>query len=307
MKKLPILESFPETPRTSFDNSMLETYKQCPRLYWLRYVLNVAPVEKSYPITFGVAYHKYREVIERAFLTNPDGDVTVMHQLALKKAFDVFGDTDAADPPLDHKHSFLTRARLLDTIEQGFEYWLSEKRQGDWKVLEPEQAFELQLPSGAYYGGRMDQVLEWSSDLWVRDFKTTSRMGRTYAHQFEPNAQFDGYIWGAQETSGRRVKGVIVETVYNTKNIGPQHSNFLSTRTPFSIEEWLEDTEAAIADVNRDQQRRFYPKRTSACMNYGGCYFRDFCKMSNWASRESWLHNHTTAKTWDFMAENEGE
>lgn len=306
MKKLPILESFPETPRDSFDNSMLEAHKQCPRYYWIRYELNRAPHEKSFPIVFGNAYHKYREVLDLAYLAveevNPE-----YHELALEAAFQIFGKEESADPPLDHKHSFLTRARLLETCEQAFSYWTAEKNEGTYVTMEAEQSFQVPLPSGALYGGKIDNIFRWSTDLWIKDYKTTSRMGRTYAYQFEPNAQFTGYIWGVRALSGRFVKGVMVETVYNTKNIGPQHSNFLSTRTEGAIEEWIEDTEATIADVLRDRERRYFPKRTSACMNYGGCYFREFCKLGNWNSREAWLEGHTEARTWDFLSKEESD
>ena len=301
MKKLPVLESLPETPRDSFDNSMLEAHKQCPRYYWVRYELNRSPLERSFPITFGNAYHRYREILDLAWLKDSELHPEY-HDLAVAAAFKIFGTGDSADPPLDHKHSFLTRARLLQTLEQAWEYWTAEKTTGDYVTIEAEQSFQLPLPSGWHYGGKIDNVFRWGRDLWIKDYKTTSRMGRTYAHQFEPNAQFTGYIWGVRNLSGRRVKGVMVETVYNTKNIGPEHSNFLSTRTDGAIEEWISDTEAAIEDVVRDRERRYFPKRTSACMNYGGCYFREFCKLGNWKSREDWLDGHTEGRVWDFMS-----
>lgn len=296
-RKLPVLESMPATPPTAYDNSMLDAVKQCPRYAWHRYWLHRSPIEKSYPITFGVAYHRYREVLDLARLQGKDASEE-LHKLALHEAYKSFGDEN---PPIGHKHEFLTKHRLTQSCEQGFAFWAQEPDQG-YEVLEAEQSFQLALPeSGSLYGGRMDWFGKWNGRLWIKDYKTTSRMGRTYAHQFDPRAQFSGYVWACQELSGRSVQGVIVETIYNTKNIGPKHESFLSTRTPFALEEWLEDTEQTIEEIKRYEESGYFPKRTTACMNYGGCYFRNCCTLSNWSSREAWLDNHTEHRVWDFM------
>lgn len=296
-RKLPVLEGMPITPPTAYDNSMLDAFKQCPRFAWYKYWLHRSPIEKSWPITFGVAYHRYREVLDLARIQGQEASEP-LHALALAEAHKIFGKED---PPLGHKHEFQTKQRLDVTCEQGFSYWAQEPDQG-YEVLEAEQSFQVALPeSGSLYGGRIDWFGKWNGRLWLKDYKTTSRMGKTYAHQFEPRAQFSGYVWGVQQLSGQMIQGVIVETVYNTKNIGPKHESFLSTRTPFALEEWLDDTEAAIADVKRCEEAEYFPKRTTACMNYGGCYFRNCCTLSNWNSREQWLENHTEHRVWDFM------
>jgi len=296
-KKLPVLDSMPVTAPTAYDNSMLDAHKQCPRYAWYRYWLHRSPVEKSYPITFGVAYHRYREVLDLARIQGQPGSDEI-HTLAFSEALKVYGDDE---PAIGHKHEFQTKARLLKTCEQGYSYWLQEPDQG-YEVLEAEQSFQVALPgSGELYGGRMDWFGKWNGRIWIKDYKTTSRMGRTYANQFDPRAQFSGYVWGAAKLSGQPVQGMIVETVYNTKNIGPKHESFLSTRTEFALDEWIDDTEEAIVEINRWKDVGYFPKRTTACMNFGGCYFRGCCTLSNWSSREAWLENHTEFKVWDFM------
>lgn len=295
-RKLPTLDSMPVSPPSAFDNSMLDAHKQCPRFAYYRYWLHRTPVEKSFPITFGVAYHRFREILDLARIHGEDEGLTLF-EYAVKDALNTFG---VDEPPVGHKHQHLTRARLLVTCNQGYEYWKIEPQQG-YEVLEAEQSFQIPLPSGELYGGRIDWLGNWNNRLWFKDYKTTSRMGKTYAHQFEPRAQFSGYAWGTAILSGRAVQGAIVETVYNTKNIGPEHHAFLSTRTAEAIEEWIQDTEITIEEVRRHEEEQYFPKRTTACMNFGGCYFRACCSLANWGSREEWLNNHTEYRVWDFM------
>lgn len=297
---LPVVE-----PR-AYDFSTLSTFQQCPRLAYYRYWLGRTPTEVSYPLMFGNAYHAYRENLENLFLKNDrteDEEAwTLFHGLALRVALDLYPE----DPPLGHKKEFLTRTRLIETCEQAFAGWQIEKRQKRMVVIASEQAFELPLGRGdLVFGGKFDQLLEWNGQLWVRDFKTTSYMGKTYANQFEPNAQITGYTWAAQQLSGRRVAGVIIETVYNTKTKGPEHSMFLSTRTDFHISEWMDDIEATRAEVSQATTSGVFPKRTPACTMFGGCIFRECCSMTSWASREEWLLNHTVERRWDFAATEE--
>lgn len=299
-RKLPVMDSMPVSPPSAFDNSMLDAHKQCPRYAYYRYWLHRTPVEKSFPITFGVAYHRFREVLDLARIAGEEEGPELLER-AIKSALDYYGKEE---PPVGHKHQFLTKARLLVTCEQGYQYWLLEPGQG-YVVLEAEQSFQLPLPSGELYGGRIDWHGDWNNRPWFKDYKTTSRMGKTYAHQFEPRAQFTGYAWGVSKLSGRRIQGAIVETVYNTKTIGPEHHSFLSTRTQDAIEEWIDDTEMAIEEVRRHEEEQYFPKRTTACMNFGGCYFRACCSLANWGSREAWLENHTEHRVWDFMKSTE--
>jgi hypothetical protein len=284
-----------------FDFSTLSTFNQCPRMAYYRYWLGRDSVEPSFPLTFGSAYHLYREVLEKLYIENGRTDDPKewekYHQLAFAVASDGW-----VDPPLGHKKEFLTVVRLAATCEQAFAGWKQEKLEGRMVVVATEEAFELQLPSGIVFGGKKDQVVEWNGAAWVRDFKTTSYMGRTYANKFDPNAQITGYVWATMELSGRRVAGAIIETIYNTKTKGPEHHSFLSTRSQFHIDEWMKDIAAAHSEIERAEAQGYFPKRTSSCDMYGGCIFRTCCSMSSPAAREEWLNNHTVERRWDFAA-----
>lgn len=292
---------------TSFDNSVLSTFQRCPRKAFYQYYLHRATKGKNWPIQFGVAYHKFRETLETIYISEVlNGSMELnsetgqaFFEVAWQSALKVEGGFE--DPPIDHRKSYLHEARLLQSCEKAFEAWVREKRMGKIVVIAPEQPFELELPSGEKYTGRMDQIVKWSSKVWVRDFKTTTRMGRTYASHFDPNNQMTGYVWGAQELSGYKVEGVIIETLYNTKTTIAEIHQFLSTRTQAQIAEWVEEQSYEIDRIRQYEKDDVYPKRTVACNDYGGCAFRDACSQSHWHSREKWLEANTIESVWDPM------
>lgn len=292
-----------------FDNSTVSTWTRCPRKGFYQYSACRSPVGINFPIQWGVGYHKFREVIESLYqkivLENKedvkDSDVqSIIFNAGWDSATKVT-EGSWIDPEPEHRHSYLTRARLLRACEESFDAWLMEKSEAIYKVLLHEQPFDLELPSGHRYGGRFDQLVDWRGKLWVRDFKTTSRMGKGYALRFDPNNQMTGYVWGAQVLSGRPVEGVIIEVVYNTKTKGPDFFQFLSTRTPIQVRQWSEYIGYEISDIERHMEQGVFPMRTDACDDYGGCYFRDACKRDGWGSIQRWLEANTVESVWDFM------
>lgn len=230
-----------------------------------------------------------------------------IYEVAVKKALEVTKiiiEEEAVfgwdEPPIGHKHEFLTKARLDATCNAAFEAWLEEKTDGLIKVLLWEQSFDLSLPSGDRYGGRFDQLIEWNKKLWLRDFKTTSRMGKGYGARFDPDNQMSGYIWGNQILSGTEIEGVLIDVVYNTKTKGPEFHPFLTTRTAWQIENWEEEVQCEIELVHGYFRTFTFPKRTTACEDFGGCFFRDACRRDGWGNIERWLKTNTAESVWDF-------
>lgn len=300
----------PVVGREILDNSILRTFGRCPRLAFYRYVLNRAPRDRNYSTSFGAAYHKYREYLERIYqsVVSKEGDnwkksAHKIHALALNVAL-----KDWVDPPAEHHKSFLDRGRLQQTCEAAFEVWYQEKLRGIIQVLSvPEVAFDLTLPSGHRYGGRIDQIILWNNKLWVRDFKTTTWLPRKGSNVkaalrdlYEPDHSFTGYVWAAQALSGRPVEGVFLEIVYNTQNHGPEIIQTLSTRTEFHINQFLEWAEFECSNWQKAMSEGKFVMRTSACNDYGGCYFRDACRLSSWNQIEQWLSENTVEENWDF-------
>jgi hypothetical protein len=289
----------PVVPRETLDTSVLQTWQRCPRKAYLQYWLNRSPGGKNYSIGFGIMYHTFREELEKMWQAAKTDDIQLAAQFC-QAAIEIASD-GWEDPPVENNKSFLTKQRFIQAALQGFDAWVAEKRNKVFTVLEVEQGFQLPLPSGRIFGGRFDQILEWNGQLWVRDFKTTSRMGKSYPKMFDPNDQMTCYTWAASQLSGRKVQGVIIQVIYNTKNIGPEHHQFISTRSPAHIEEWQANVEREATIIDQHTEEGYFPMRTTGCNDFNGCYYRDCCALSSWKMRDKWLESHTVESHWDFM------
>lgn len=294
--------SLPVVDRRSIDNSVGQTYCRCPRLAFYNYRLNRASTGKNFPILFGSAYHNFREILELLYMKyvlEQNEDLEDLKQALYIAAFKQATE-GWEDPPLEHKHAHLDYARLEKTCKSAFESWLNEKRQGYYKVIATEAAFEIPLPSGRIFSGLIDQQIEWNGRLWIRDFKTTSRK-EDFTKKFNPSHQFTGYVWAAQQLSGRRVEGVIIENVYNTKTKGPEFIPTLASRTTADIDHWLEWIEHVYDRWEESVEKEFWPMYTSACGDFGGCFFREACNSGSWPTIERFLEQRTVYSEWDPM------
>jgi len=289
--------SLPQVDREVYDNSVMSTHQGCPRKMFYQYRLNRASAGKNFPIQFGISYHKFRDVLETHWLKMQDMEAAQLYYddavLAASEGWE--------DPPVGHKHEYLTLSRLRTTMADSFLKWREEKINARLVVIHTERPFDLELPSGRRFGGRIDQLLEWNGKLWLRDFKTTGRMGASYDARFDPNNQISGYVWALQILSGRPVEGAIIEVVYNTKLKGPEFHPFLATRSAFHIESWLETVENELNDIERHVAADVWPQRTDHCLHFGQCAFLEACQQSSWSAIDDWLESRTIESVWDFM------
>jgi len=88
------LPMFP--PEEVMDNSASSEYARCPRRGFYRYGLRRGFVGVNYPIQFGLAYHKYREIIEEMMFDQESDLTDFIHDSAVTLAVEGF------DEPLSH-------------------------------------------------------------------------------------------------------------------------------------------------------------------------------------------------------------
>lgn len=295
--------NLPVVDREYLDNSILETCGRCPRLAYYNYKINRAARGKSWPIQYGVAFHKFKDVCEllyNQYVIEEGADLDDVKDMIYESASAV-ALLGWEDPPIEHTKSYLDLSRIRRGCELSFEQWLEEKKLGYYKVIGTETGFTLPLPSGRLFAGRMDQILDWNTRIWVRDWKTLGRKPKNanFRAKFNPSHQFSGYTWAAQKLSGRRIEGVIISIVYNIKSTGPEFYTALANRTTDDIKQWLEWVEDEYSNWQHYVTNDYWPMRTSACEDYGGCFFKECCNSGSWSSIENWLEDNTISSTWD--------
>ncbi len=206
------------------DDSTNSEYSRCPRRGLYRYGLRRGFTGTNFPIQFGLAYHKYREVIEELMVEEECDLTDEIHDEAQTLAL-----TGFIQPPAEHKHSHNDMARAVVSMQMARERVTREREQGKILVTKSEDSFDLELPFWictdcshtffkpklhgkaevcpkcgkltifrARHGGRVDQFIRLVSLVngeFTRDFKTTGQMGAYYDMKFEPNSQMQGYTF----------------------------------------------------------------------------------------------------------------
>ena len=315
------------------DNSVNAEYARCPRRGLYKYGLRRGFAGKSWPIQYGLAYHKYRETVE-VLMAEARCDLTdEIHEKGIEAATETW-----EDPPVEHKKAYLNLHRLMLALEMARKKVTNERKSGTSVVTRSEDSFDLELPFRVCYecgfanynmkhefcywcgsgdsplhpcrhGGRVDQFVKFvtlnNADM-IRDFKTTGRMGETYALKFDPNSQLQGYTWSKEQLSGRKADGALIETVYNTKTKGPEIFQHYVTFSSGQQMQWLAsvmmETQLIRSMWARVEELGYlaFPQRTNACSDFGGCGYRQPCLASSGWEIEQWLENNTIYSHWVF-------
>src|SRR4030095_6104988 len=193
-------------PLVQLSASRVDTFNLCPRKYYYKYELNLAPVEESIdlPIRFGDAIH-------RALATLYLGTAFDHVQCPCESFCDfckarpvqriaaTFLEYYPADP--DDIRDPRTRLRGLELLAA----YLGKWRRDPFRVIAVEVPFELQLDTHLTYVGKMDLLVEQDGIVRPLDHKTTSRTGYLFDAQFKLSVQLTGYVVTAAVINGQPV------------------------------------------------------------------------------------------------------
>jgi hypothetical protein len=70
----------------------------------------------------------------------------------------------------------------------------------------------------------------------------------------------------------------------------------------WDYQEWQKDVESAIREILQYEQNGYWPKRTGACSNYGGCPFIPIC-VAPPKMREQFLESNFKTEFWNPLEE----
>lgn len=290
--------NFPRNEPVLIDSTALTTFMTCPRKYFYRIVLGFTPKETPPYFSFGAAYHKFREILTRSSQDIVDGKQRSAGEaflIALEAAL-TYAKKHHKDPKVGTSFDFLTTERLKLSCIKAYEVWLKERKLGQIIVLEAEQPFVLQLSDGRWITGRCDELISWSGSLWARDFKTSSKTGPWYERGLEPNDQFTRYTYATSKLSGRRVKGMVVEVLYNTKKEGPKFEVYMTGRTPGQLEVWEREHSWWADVIDKSRKEDCWPMNPKSCTM---CEFHNVCKTTTESAQMSKLRADFKVDPWD--------
>lgn len=295
----------------AWDATSLTLFQTCPRKYFYRMVKNLVPKRKSVHLVFGGLYAK---ALEDFYKYRAQGDDT---DTALKKIVrealinswtherDENGNKiPGTGQPYNFDDAKKNRMSLVRSIIWYIDEFGDELRGApttyhlqDGKPA-VELSFVLEFSDDILYCGHLDRVVEYGGNLHWMDQKTSGHpIDKRFFDGFTPDNQFSGYTWAGQMILRTPIKAGIVDGA----EIGTNYTRFgrgFVTRTKAQLEEWREDADETIHRARESYVAGKFPKNVTACGNYGGCEYRNLCRMSPEVRRHYEAGDYETHAPW---------
>ena len=309
----------PDLPglQTSWDSTSLGAYKRCSRKYYYEIIRGYVPRGRALPLTHGIYYHEALEHYDRALAEGMDHEDAV--RSTVRALMEIAGDR--AEPEKGEKRGKFTpwktdctkrnRENLVRNI-----IWCLENYKDDpaeTVILangKPavELTFKMEIPMKAPSGenmllcGHMDRVVNFGSELFVMDHKTTvMQPNDKYWQSYNPDNQVSLYTLASTVVLNERASGVIISVGQMLVN-GVRFFRRPIHRTQGQITAWLYDTQKWIERAQRDAEAQHWPMNDTACDKYGGCPFIGICSKDP-SMHKMLLKTDFTTRTWDPMKE----
>lgn len=256
------------------DNSSLQTYKDCPEKYRLKFIERLSKREdgiESHDVSFGKAVHAG---LEAWYKTH--SKVNMLSEF-----------TREYGVQLDLEDKAKTLANGIAMLEGYVLHYATEDKQ--FEILEVEEPCEVELAPGIKFIVKRDMAVRLQGCVYVVEHKTTKKsMAWDYWGQFEPNAQVTGQTYSCIQKYGE-CSGVIVnamqvghrERMYKGEPAGAyfKFQRQVFNRTKEQCEAWRIDTLRWIDKVNAASSNN--TSNDSWTKNEGQCRYCTFKEVCN--------------------------
>lgn len=184
-----------ETPegRPITTQSMIKTFRMCPREAMYKYHDRLQPKKVSKPLTRGKWAHSLLEEDMKG------GDWKKPHKQLSLKFGELFDEEKEHLGDLPHE---------LDLLMHSYFWHYGDPAMAEyrWKVWEVEKLIEADMPGGHLFRGKVDAIIEDQFGLWLVDHKTHGRMPDWEYRMLDEQSTL--YTWAARE-NGIPVLGFI--------------------------------------------------------------------------------------------------
>lgn len=291
----------------AWDSTSLGYFKECPRKYYYTMVRGLRQKGESIHLTYGSWYHKALEDYDHRVAEGMDhaealrSVVTWLMHTTWVYEYDDVG-TPHGGQPWDGQHNTKTRENLVRSI-----IWYLEQfgpndptstiilKNGKPAV---ELSFRIQVDEDLILCGHLDRVVEFQSQYYVMDRKTSSTtISSYYFDQYSPDNQMSLYTFAGGIITENPIRGVVIDAV----QIAVGFSRFergMVYRTEAQTQEWLADTKVWVAQAHAAADRDVWPMNDKSCHKFGGCPFRQICSADP-RVRETFLSQNFHISYWN--------
>lgn len=162
-------------------NSLLKTFKGCPRQALYKHIELLAPkYQTSKPLKRGTWFHY---LLEHYYSGQ---SVTQAHKEMVTEYGKLFDE---------EKEALGDLPREMVNLFRGYKWHYRDDK--SWKVHEVELKLEADLPNGLQLQGKTDMLVEDEFGLWLVDHKTHKSLPRTTYRMLDTQSPL--YIWMARQ------------------------------------------------------------------------------------------------------------
>jgi hypothetical protein len=284
--------------RRYFDNTILNDYRKCPRLYFLRHVKGWRKEGIALPLVFGLAWHSAMDVIWQHYHTQSPGELIVLASAAFDQVWVEQGMPEPATMGLEEIEKYGQRTPMV-AKEMLIAYVAARLHiLENAKLIAPEQPFAVPLPAdptapgSTWYAGRLDKVIDYTNSKLVVEHKTTTEykidggFKTNYLQGWYLDSQIMGYLYGG----GLFFEGlsqVWVDAALVHKKV--RAFKFLPIDHQWSmLEQWVRETQEWVNRIYNDEEsfkvvgklgNGVFPKNSDSCYGkFGPCQMVDICR-----------------------------
>ena len=293
----------------AWSSTTLGLLKECPRKFQYTVIDGWGSRDESIHLRFGIEYHAALQdyAIARAEGTSHEAAIHHCVTLLQRRVHDWAPDRQSRAGRYKNRETILglvvdyldhfgaddpARTYVLDDGSPAVE--LTFKFELDW---EPSVNANKQWRDGGMgytpqpylLCGHLDRVVEFHSDLYVMDRKTSvSTIGSYYMDQWTPSNQMTLYALAGKVMLNQPVKGVIIDAAQVLLEKPHAFARGFAYRSEDQLSEWLTDLRYFLKEAEDFATAGYWPQNDTACNKFGGCAFREVCSASPHV-RESYL------------------
>lgn len=263
-----------------FDNTMMNTTRECPRKFYWSILRGFEPRRKSAALSFGSAWHDFLEHYLK------DGDFAD----ALNSAIIMFN----AEGVSDQKRNITTLATFATMYDKQFSHL-------EWNILGTEVYGTVPI-ADFMYGAKIDAVADTGNgQIKGIEHKTASMMKARFFDMFRMSSQCRGYFHVLrQQMEG--VQGLILNVAHIVKEPDFYREDLRWNET--QMKEWLDLTIYTRSDMLRYAKQDFWPQCPSSCFSmYGACPYLDLCMDPKPYHKVVPLHADYQPRKWEPFAD----
>lgn len=270
------------------DSTMMSAFRSCPRKFYHEFILGLRPKSTSIHLHAGGAFAKALETFYDAVHNQ---QLTVND--ALKVSFIDF-KTSWGNDHLDYNEGPKSFDNVWSAVQSYVAFYppqtdhLQPYKSDDGKAT-TEFSFAIPLDFPGFprhpvtndpfvYVGRFDMLgVLYGKTPCVKDDKTASQAGPSWASQWDLRSQFLGYVWACQQC-GIPLETVVIRGVVLLKR-EIKHVEAIKTYPKYLIDRWFEQLKHDLNRlVNCWNSGYFDYNFGESCNAYGNCIFTSVCQ-----------------------------